>query len=273
MDTYRIKPNQKVDLKEDFDPDHLGDWKDHKAKAEDRLADLRTELDQLQGMLYAEHKHKLLVVLQAMDTAGKDSTIRSVFEGVNPQGVRVASFKIPTQIEMDHDFLWRIHAQAPASGEIVLFNRSHYEQVLIIRVHKLEPEPDWRLHYRQINDFEEMLVETGTTIVKFFLNIDEDEQKQRLLDRLDTPEKQWKFSPQDLPERKLWPHYMEAYQEMLSQTSTERAPWHVVPANRNWYRNLVVATVLVDTLKKLDMHYPPAVENLKQFRDQLESEK
>jgi PPK2 family polyphosphate:nucleotide phosphotransferase len=273
MDLYRIKPKQKVDLEHDFDPNHLGDWKDHKDKAEHRLADLRVELDELQGLLYAEHKHKLLVVLQAMDTAGKDGTIRSVFAGVNPQGVQVASFKVPTPIEQDHDFLWRVHSQAPAMGELVVFNRSHYEQVLVVRVHALETEAEWRLHYRQINDFEQMLAETGTTILKFFLHINLDEQKQRLLERLDTPEKQWKFSSSDLPERKLWPQYMQAYQELLNKTSTEWAPWYVVPANHNWYRNLVVATVLVDTLKKLDMHYPAVVENLEQYRSQLKSEK
>lgn len=273
MDTYRIKPKQKVNLKKDFDPDHVGDWKDSKASGEDRLVELRAELDELQGLLYAEHKHKVLVVLQAMDTGGKDGTIHSVFGGVNPQGVRVASFKVPTQIEMDHDFLWRVHSQVPGKGELVIFNRSHYEQVLVVRVHKLEPEAVWRLHYRQINDFEEMLAETGTTIVKFFLNISLDEQKERLLERLNTPEKQWKFSPGDLPERKLWPEYMEAFEELLNETSAEWAPWYVVPANRNWYRNLVVATVLVDTLKKLNMHYPAPVENIKQYRIQLETEK
>lgn len=272
MKEYRVKPNQSVKFEDEFSPDHLGEWEGKKDKAEERFAELRSELDALQGLLYAEHKHKVLVVLQAMDTAGKDGTIRSVFEGVNPQGVQVASFKVPSEIEADHDYLWRIHAQAPAKGELVVFNRSHYEQVLVVRVHKLEPEVDWRLHYRQINDFEAMLVETGTTILKFFLNIDLAEQKQRLLERIDTPEKQWKFSPSDLPERKLWPQYMQAYQEMLSQTSSEAAPWYVVPANRNWYRNLVVSAVLVDTLKKLNMQYPAPAEQIQQYRAQLEAQ-
>jgi PPK2 family polyphosphate:nucleotide phosphotransferase len=272
MDRYRVKPKEHVEFKKEFSPNDLGDWDGKKDKAESHFAELRAELDRLQGLLYAEHKHKVLMVIQAMDTAGKDGTIRSVFEGVNPQGVRVASFKVPTQIEADHDFLWRVHSQVPGKGEMVVFNRSHYEQVLVVRVHKLEPEVDWRLHYRQINDFEEMLAETGTTILKFFLNIDLDEQKQRLLERIDTPEKQWKFSPGDLPERKLWPQYMEAYQEMLAQTSVEWAPWYVVPANRNWYRNLVVSSVLVDALKKLDMKYPTPVENLEQYRLELDKE-
>ena len=160
----------------------------------------------------------------------------------------------------------------PAKGELVVFNRSQYEQVLVVRVHNLEPEKEWRKHYQQINDFEKLLTDTGTTILKFFLNIDLDEQKQRLLERIDTPEKQWKFSPGDLPERKLWWQYMEAYQEAISQTSTEYAPWHIVPANHNWYRNLVVAEVIVEALKKLDMHYPQAAEDLDQYKKELNEE-
>jgi PPK2 family polyphosphate:nucleotide phosphotransferase len=272
MEHYQVKPGHKVNLDTQFDPDDVGDWKGKKEAAEERLQKLRLELDTLQGLLYAEHKHKVLVVLQAMDTAGKDGTVRSVFDGVNPQGVVVASFKVPTLHELDHDFLWRIHAAVPGKGELVVFNRSHYEQVLVVRVHKLEPESDWRLHYRQINDFERMLTETGTTVLKFFLNINLAEQKERLLERIDTPEKQWKFSPGDLPERKLWPDYMRAYEDLLAETSTEYAPWHVIPANRNWYRNLVVADVIVDALKKLNMQYPPAAENLQEYRKQLEAE-
>ena len=272
MDDILVKPGKKVNLAHDFDPNSLGEWKNRKEEAELKLVKLRARLAELQEVLYAEHKQKVLMVLQAMDTAGKDGTIRSVFEGVNPQGVKVASFKTPTLLELDHDYLWRIHAQVPGKGELVVFNRSHYEQVLVVRVHNLEPEADWRRHYRQINDFERMLSETGTTIVKFFLHIDLDEQKERLLERIDTPEKQWKFSPNDLPERKLWPEYMKAYEEMLEETSTEIAPWHVIPANRNWYRNLLVAKTLVDTLEGLNMHYPPAAENLVQYRKQLEAE-
>ncbi len=272
MDDYRVKPDDKIDLSKGYDPDDEGRLKGEKDKGLEKLAELRLELDRLQGLLYGEHKHKLLVVLQAMDTAGKDGTIRSVFEGVNPQGVKVASFKVPTPLEADHDFLWRVHAQVPGRGELVVFNRSHYEQVLVVRVHSIEPESEWRLHYRQINDFEHMLAETGTTILKFFLHINLDEQKKRLLERIDTPEKQWKFSSSDLPERKLWPKYMKAYEEAISQTSTEWAPWYVVPANHNWYRNLVVASVIVDAMKKLNMQYPPAAENLAQYRQELEAE-
>jgi PPK2 family polyphosphate:nucleotide phosphotransferase len=236
------------------------------------LADLHLELDQLQEVLYAEHKHKVLIVLQGMDTAGKDGTIRSVFDGVNPQGVNVSSFKVPTAIEMDHDFLWRVHDQVPGKGELVIFNRSHYEQVLVVRVHNLEPESDWRKHYQQINDFERLLTETGTIILKFFLHIDRDEQKNRLLERLDTPEKHWKFNPADLVERNVWPEYIKAYQEAISATSTDYAPWYVIPSNHNWYRNLLISNFVVDELKKLNMQYPPEAENLDQYRKQLEGE-
>jgi len=272
MENYRIKLDQKLNLEKDFDPDDLGDWKGKKQKGEAKLAELRLELDHLQEVLYAEHKHKVLVVLQAMDTAGKDGTIRAVFDGVNPQGVQVASFKVPSALEADHDFLWRVHAEVPGKGELVIFNRSHYEQVLVVRVHKLEPASEWRKHYQQINDFERMLTETGTTVIKFFLNINQDEQKKRFLDRLDTPEKHWKFNPADLQDRKLWPDFMKAYQEAISATSTDYAPWYVIPANHNWYRNLMVASLVVDKLKKLNMQYPPEPENLEQYRKQLEGE-
>ncbi len=272
MELYQVKSAQKIDLSRNFDPNDFGDWKGKKEQGLARLAELRQELDVLQGVLYAEHQHKVLLVLQAMDTAGKDGTIRAVFDGVNPQGVRVANFKVPTSIEADHDFLWRVHSQVPAKGELVVFNRSHYEQVLVVRVHQLEPEKIWRSHYQQICDFERMLTETGTTIIKIFLNIDLAEQKERLLERIDTPEKQWKFNPGDLPERALWTDYMLAYQEAISVTSTKMAPWYIVPANHNWYRNLIVAEILVDILKKLDMHYPTAPENLDQYKKQLENE-
>lgn len=269
MKKYLVKHKKKIDLLKDFDPDDYGDWKGKKDEGVKRFEKLRQELDQLQELCYAEHTQKILIVLQAMDTAGKDSTIRNVFEGVNPQGVKVTSFKVPTPIEADHDFLWRVHPHAPGRGEIAVFNRSHYEQVLVVRVHNLEPEEVWRKHYQQINDFERLLAETGTTILKFFLHIDLDEQRERLLERIDMPEKQWKFSPGDLPERELWPEYMKAFEEAINETSTPWAPWYVVPANHNWYRNLVVASVIVDAMKKLDMKYPQAVENITQYRAQL----
>jgi len=265
MDHLRVKPGKKIQLK-DFDPSDHGEWKGKKEQGLEKLAELCQELDRLQDVLYAEHKHKILVVIQAMDTAGKDGTIRSVFSGVNPQGVRVASFKVPTPIETDHDFLWRVHSQVPGKGELTVFNRSHYEDVLVVRVHKLVPEPVWKQRYAQIREFESTLVEEGTTVLKFYLHIDLDEQKQRLLERIETPEKRWKFNPGDLDERKLWPEYMQAYEDALNETSTQEAPWYIVPANSNWYRNLVVATVLVDALKKLDMQYPSPVENIEKYK-------
>jgi PPK2 family polyphosphate:nucleotide phosphotransferase len=272
MDRYRVSPSKKIKLV-DFDPDDKSGFNGGKEAGEAKLQSLIEELDRLQGVLYAEHKHKILVVLQAMDTAGKDGVIRKVFEGVNPSGVRVTSFKVPTPLEADHDYLWRIHAQVPARGEMVIFNRSHYEQVLVVRVHNLEPAENWRRHYQQICDFERMLVEEGVTILKFFLNITKDEQRKRLLERIDMPEKRWKFSSADLSERKLWDQYMLAYQDLLSETSTASAPWYVVPSNHNWYRDLVVASVLVKSLEELDMHYPQPAEDVEQFRAGLLAEK
>ncbi len=213
-------------------------------------------------MLYAENKHKVLIVLQAMDTGGKDGTIRRVFEGVNPQGVKVASFKVPTAEELAHDFLWRIHKQTPANGEIVIFNRSHYEDVLVVRVHEYVTKKIWSKRYEQINAFEKTLVENGTTILKFFLHISKDEQKERLQARLDDPTKHWKFNIGDLDERKLWDDYQAAYEDVLNKTSTAEAPWYVVPANRKWYRDLVISTVLVEKLQGLKMKYPESKDNL-----------
>jgi len=271
MDKYRVKPGKKIALR-DFDPNDRGDMQGEKDKGIEKLAKLRLELNQLQELLYAEHKHKLLIVLQAMDTAGKDGTIRSVFEGVNPQGVRVANFKAPTVPELDHDYLWRVHAQVPGKGEITIFNRSQYEDVLVVRVHNLVPETVWKKRYQHINAFERMLADESTTILKFYLNIDAEEQKQRFLERLNTPEKNWKFNPSDLSERKLWPQYIQAYEDALNETSTDWAPWYVVPANHNWYRNLVVVSVIVGTLKGLKMSFPKPDEDLAQYRKALESE-
>ena len=201
------------------------------------------------------------MVLQGMDTSGKDGTISHVFEGVNPLGVRVTAFKAPTQEELDHDFLWRVHEKVPAAGEIGIFNRSHYEAVLVERVQDLVPAKVWKTRYSQINDFERLLAETGTSVLKFFLYIDRDEQRRRLLERLADPEKRWKFSASDLEDRKRWDAYMAAYEEAITHTSTSMAPWFVVPANKKWYRNLVVASVLVQTLEGLQLHYrEPAID-------------
>lgn len=261
MKRYQVQPGNKVDLRR-WDPDDTSGFDGGKEEAQAALAKLNKKLEALQELLYAEHRRKVLVVLQAMDTGGKDGTIRSVFEGVNPQGVRVASFKAPTTEELDHDYLWRVHRHTPGKGEIVIFNRSHYEDVLIVRVHELVPRKIWRKRFAHINDFERMLAEEGTTILKFFLHISCEEQKERLQARLDEPSKRWKFSPIDLKERALWPQYMQAYADAIGQTSTDWAPWYIVPANRKWYRNLVVASIIVETLKGLKMHYPQPQEKL-----------
>jgi PPK2 family polyphosphate:nucleotide phosphotransferase len=255
MDRYRVKPGQQVKL-EDWDPNDKSLTDLDKKDGEEALDELNDELEKLQELLYAGQKHKLLIILQGMDTSGKDGVIRHVFDGVNPQGVRVASFKTPTAEELSHDYLWRIHKQTPRKGEMVIFNRSQYEDVLVVRVHSLVPEAVWKKRYDQINEFERLLAEEGVTILKFYLHIDKKEQKERLQARLDEPDKNWKFNPGDLEERKLWPEYQKAYEDALSKTSTEYAPWYIVPSNRKWYRNLVIGNILVKTLKDLDMKLP-----------------
>ena len=261
MDRYRVKPGKRVDLNR-WDPDDTIALDGSEEEAQDRLVKLNRQLEDLQELLYAEGKRRLLVVLQAMDTGGKDGTIRHVFEGVNPLGVKVASFKVPTQEELGHDFLWRVHKQTPAKGEITIFNRSHYEDVLVVRVHRLVPPEVCRGRYGRINDFERMLAEEGATILKFFLHISKEEQKKRLQARLDERDKRWKFNVGDLKERRLWSAYMEAYVDAIGKTSTQWAPWYIVPANHKWYRNLVVCTVIVETLKSLKMRYPEPEVNL-----------
>ena len=225
-------------------------------------AELREELIDLQARLFAESKRSLLLVLQAMDAGGKDGTIRSVLSGVNPQGCRIQSFGVPSEEELAHDFLWRIHRAAPRQGEVVVFNRSHYEDVLVVRVHELVPEDVWRGRYRQIRDFEDALSAAGTQVVKCMLHISKEEQADRLRERLEDPTKRWKFRAGDLEERKLWDDYMVAFSEALSETSTSRAPWFVIPADRNWYRDWAVLTLLVETLRAMDPQFPPAEEGL-----------
>ena len=254
MESYHVKLDTRVRL-DKLDPEDSGEHKKGK-QLDAMLEKIRLEMDRLQELLYAERKHKVLIVLQAMDTAGKDGTISHVFEGMNPQGVKVASFKAPTTEELDHDFLWRVHKQVPGKGEIVIFNRSHYEDVLVVRVHNLITRDVWLRRYKEINNFEHMLANEGTTILKFFLHITPDEQKQRLQDRLDDPAKHWKFSAADLDERKLWPDYMKAYEDAITATNTAWAPWYIVPANKKWYRNLVVASTIMAALQTFDMHYP-----------------
>jgi PPK2 family polyphosphate:nucleotide phosphotransferase len=254
MNEYRVSENQTVRLR-DYDPDdvHLAPDKD---SAKEKNAAMQAELAELQELVYAGHQHKVLVLLQGMDASGKDGAIRHVMGGFNPQGVRVVSFGAPSKHELDRDYLWRIHQHMPGKGEIVVFNRSHYEDVLIVRVRNLVPKSDWKKRYAQINDFERMLSENGTLILKFFLHISKEEQRKRLQERVEDPTKRWKFQHGDLEERKLWSAYQHAYEDALSQCSTPWAPWHIVPANQKWYRNYVVGSVVIDALKRLKMTYP-----------------
>ncbi len=261
MDRYRIAPDTEVDLSR-YDPDELSAFDGGKEEAKELFAAMVERLAQLQHIMWAENKHGLLVVIQAMDTGGKDSTIRSVFSGVNPQGVRVANFKAPTARELEHDYLWRVHPHTPAKGEIAVFNRSHYEDVLIVRVLDLVPETRWNKRYRHIREFERLLSDEGTIVVKFYLHISKEEQAQRLQERLDTPHKLWKFNKSDLEHRALWDEYMKAFEVMLEKTSTDYAPWYVIPANRKWYRNYVIGTILVDLLESLEMRFPDPEQGL-----------
>ena len=264
----RIPPKSKINLK-DFDPNDTSLFDGGKKEAKAAMVELNQKLSELQELLYAEGKHKLLIILQAMDTGGKDGTIRSVFEGVNPQGVKVASFKTPTALELSHDYLWRIHQHTPTRGEVVIFNRSQYEDVLVVRVHSLVPEEVWSKRYEHINAFERMLCDEGTTILKFYLHIDLKEQAKRFLARVEDPTKQWKFNPGDLSERERWNEYMHAYEDMLNRTSTAWAPWYVIPANKKWYRNWLIAKIVVKTLKDLDMRYPQPAEDLEHYHKRL----
>ena len=265
MNRYLVRPGQTVRLN-DWDPDDTSGFDGDKDKGQKELEKLTLRLEKLQELLYAEHRHSLLVVLQGMDSAGKDGTIRRVFKGVNPQGVRVASFKTPTEVDLDHDFLWRVHQQTPGRGEMVLFNRSHYEDVLVTRVHGLISKAQWESRYREINEFERILTEEGTTVLKFFLHLGRGEQKRRLTERLEDPTKHWKFRDSDLQERRLWPQYMKAYAEAVSKTSTAWAPWCIVPSNRKWFRDLVVSERIVSTLNQFHMRYPPLPSGFQRTR-------
>jgi PPK2 family polyphosphate:nucleotide phosphotransferase len=255
-----VKPGKNVRLKE-FDPDYNGDVKDKKQAAEE-LEDNIKLLAELGYRLYAENRRSLLLVLQGMDTSGKDGVIRHVMRGFNPQSCQVTSFKKPSLEELNHDFLWRIARAVPRKGNIGIFNRSHYEDVLIARVHNLVPESEWRTRYNRINLFEKILVDGGTTIVKIFLHIGKEEQRKRLQSRLDDPKKLWKFSRDDLSERKYWNEYQKAYEVALTRCNTEDAPWYIVPANKKWYRNLAISRILCKALKEMDPQFPPAEEGL-----------
>lgn len=271
MQRYLVSHKKKIKLA-DFDPADTRGIAGDKEEARARLLTLTEQLEELQELLAAEHKHSVLVILQGMDTSGKDGVIRRVFEGVNPQGVRVASFKVPTPIEADHDYLWRHHLQTPGKGEIIIHNRSHYENVLVVRVHSMVPDKVWKKRYFQMAEFERLLVEEGTTVLKFFLHISKEEQKQRLLDRLADPAKHWKFSPGDLKERALWDQYMECYEDMLNKTSTPWAPWWIVPSDKKWARDLLISTVLVNTLKGFKINPVRVLENAEQYKQELLNE-
>ena len=264
MNRYRVAPGSRVSLR-DVDPADASVARDKK-QGEALAARLGERIDALQDLLYAAHDAKLLIILQGMDTAGKDGAIRRVFQSMDPLGIRVVAFKAPSEEELDHDFLWRVHRQVPAKGEVVIFNRSHYEDVLVVRVRGLAPKKVWQARYDQINEFERLLHETGTAIVKFFLHIDEDEQRARLQSRIDDPTKRWKFRRGDLDDRKMWKDYMKAYEDVLSRTSTEWAPWYIVPSNRKWVRNVVISQVVVETLERMKLRYPEPETRLNGLR-------
>jgi PPK2 family polyphosphate:nucleotide phosphotransferase len=255
MKKYLVRPGQTVSLS-DYDPDDTSLLPDGKDQAKKATPATQARLAELQERLYAAHKRKLLIVLQGMDTSGKDGTIRHVMAGFNPVGTRIVSFKKPSPEEMEHDYLWRVHREVPGQGEVVVFNRSHYEDVLIVRVHSLVAKGTWERRYDQINAFEQMLHDEGTTILKFFLHISKKEQRARLEARVKDQSKQWKFQQGDLDERKLWKEYQGAYEDALSRTATELAPWYVVPANQKWYRNYVVGSAITDALESLHLKYP-----------------
>lgn len=251
---HRVCPGSHVRLA-DHSPNDTGDVSKKDAKKE--LAALRHEIDTLQRLLYATHEYALLVILQGMDTSGKDGTIRKVLGGVNPQGCQVTSFKVPTAEEAGHDFLWRIHKAVPGRGMIGVFNRSQYEDVLVVRVEGLAPTEEWKRRYDAINAFERNLAESNVRIVKCYLHISKERQRERLLNRLEDPTDQWKFSVGDLATRGKWDDYMAAYEDAVNRCSTQWAPWYVVPADKKWYRNLVVARVVAQTLRDLALEWPP----------------
>jgi PPK2 family polyphosphate:nucleotide phosphotransferase len=254
-----VRADRRLDLSK-HDPRETFGWNKQLAKAA-----LQVELEavaKLEKMLFAEGTRAVLVVFQAMDAGGKDGTLRAVLTGLNPAGIRVASFGVPSAEELDHDYLWRVHRHTPAKGQIGVFNRSHYEDVLVVRVKELAPRAVWRKRYAHIRQFERLLVDEGTAIVKLFLNISAEEQRARLQDRIDSPDERWKFRRGDLDDRALWPTFIKAYRDALARTSTDDAPWYVVPGDRKWVRNLTVARILRHTLERLDPQYPEPEEGI-----------
>ena len=263
-DPHQLTPDAKVRIG-DLPTDAIH-FHSNRQEAEREFAELREELVDLQYRLYAEGRRKLLVLLQAMDGGGKDGTIRHVFKGVNPQGVHVTAFKAPSAEELARDYLWRVHKAVPPAGSIGIFNRSQYEDLLIVRVEKLVPEKVWRERYDQINDFEKYLTQTGTTILKFFLHISKAEQKQRFQARLEDEEKQWKFSVADLEKRKQWDDYMKAYEDVLNRCTTKWAAWYVIPSNQKWYRNLAIMRTIVTTMRDMKFKLPKAPADIEEIQ-------
>ena len=256
---FRVKPDDKVKL-DKIDPGYKGEHEtEDNAKLE--IEHFRAKLERQQLLLYAEKKHSVLVVLQALDAGGKDGTINHVFSALNPQGASVIGFKQPTPTELAHDFLWRVHPHAPGVGELAIFNRSHYEDVIVTRVHKMIDEATWRERYKNIRAFEKLLVQRGTVVLKFFLHISKEEQLARFAARLDDPKRNWKISDSDYTERALWDDYTSAFEDALEATSTEDAPWYVIPANHKWFRNLTVSQIMADTMEELKLAFPkPSVD-------------
>jgi len=263
---YLVKPGKKLTLSK-HDPDDTGKFKDKDDAADDIAKNLK-KLDELQEILYAQAKFSILVVFQAMDAGGKDGAIEHIFSGVNPQGCSVTSFKVPSHLELAHDYLWRYHQAVPIKGMIGIFNRSHYESILVERVKDIVPKKVWSKRYRQINDFEHMLAAENTQILKFYLNISKEEQKERLQERLDDAVKNWKFNPGDLEERKRWDDYMEAFQDALEKCSTEDAPWYVIPSNKKWFRNWAISDIIVRTLKAMPLEVPKPIEGISKYKIQ-----
>jgi len=256
LERYWVKPGAEVDLVKIDGGEKVLFRGVGKEEIQRQFDELQDELQELQKRLYAQNKHRILVVMQAMDTGGKDGCIKHVFSRIDPQGIHVRSFKKPSDEELSYDFLWRVHSKVPHRGQLVIFNRSHYEDIIAVRVKKIFPDEVWKRRQRHVVEFERMLAEEGTTIVKIFLHISKKEQKSRLEARLADPVKHWKINPDDLVDRARWDDFMRAYEDVMQKTSTEFAPWYVVPADRKWYRNLCVARIMLDTLKKLNMEYP-----------------
>lgn len=257
--TTRVEPGKTVSLA-DYDPENIFGFT--KAQGEERLKELSKQLGDLQEILYAARQNSVLIILQGMDTSGKDGTIKRVMSEVNPLGCRVESFKVPTEEELSHDFLWRVHKQVPPLGMMTIFNRSQYEDVLVVRVHELVPEEVWKKRYDHITNFERLLDDSNTIVLKFFLHISFEEQKKRLEDREEETEKAWKLSGGDWRERKHWDEYMRAYEDAITRTATDHAPWHIIPANKKWFRNLAIAEAIVETLKPHQKDWNAALDKL-----------